>query len=136
MQIVEIQLMASVCDSGNTKFEHSTCVFCAVRILQTLCRKLKLPNDFDYKQLARLTPGYVGADLMALCREAAMTAVNRVLLETSGLTESHGQISVNEPLRDGVHTEADVTDEEAREQQTADINAAPQQEPGQNHLQV
>lgn len=52
-----------------------------LRILRTLCRKLKLPEDFDYQQLARLTPGYVGADLMALCREAAMSAVNRVLLE-------------------------------------------------------
>ncbi|XP_029962948.1 nuclear valosin-containing protein-like [Salarias fasciatus] len=52
-----------------------------LRILKTLCRKLKLPDDFDFLQLARLTPGYVGADLMALCREAAMSAVNRVLLE-------------------------------------------------------
>ncbi|KAG5266789.1 hypothetical protein AALO_G00236230 [Alosa alosa] len=52
-----------------------------LRILKTLCRKLKLPEDFDYQKLARLTPGYVGADLMALCREAAMSAVNRVLLE-------------------------------------------------------
>ncbi|XP_060772841.1 nuclear valosin-containing protein-like isoform X2 [Neoarius graeffei] len=51
------------------------------KILNTLCRKLKLPTDFDFAQLARLTPGYVGADLMALCREAAMTAVNRVLLQ-------------------------------------------------------
>uniref|UniRef100_A0A8P4GJD9 Nuclear VCP like n=1 Tax=Dicentrarchus labrax TaxID=13489 RepID=A0A8P4GJD9_DICLA len=50
-----------------------------LRILKTLCRKLKLPEDFEYQQLARLTPGYVGADLMALCREAAMSAVNRVL---------------------------------------------------------
>lgn len=40
-----------------------------------------MPADFDFAQLARLTPGYVGADLMALCREAAMTAVNRVLLQ-------------------------------------------------------
>ncbi|XP_066507015.1 nuclear valosin-containing protein-like [Hoplias malabaricus] len=52
-----------------------------LRILKTLCRKLKLPEDFDFRQLARLTPGYVGADLMALCREAAMSAVNRVLLQ-------------------------------------------------------
>uniref|UniRef100_A0AAQ5Y0I9 Nuclear VCP like n=1 Tax=Amphiprion ocellaris TaxID=80972 RepID=A0AAQ5Y0I9_AMPOC len=51
------------------------------RILKTLCRKLNLPEDFDYQKLARLTPGYVGADLMALCREAAMSAVNRILLE-------------------------------------------------------
>ncbi|KAJ8359591.1 hypothetical protein SKAU_G00161160 [Synaphobranchus kaupii] len=52
-----------------------------LRILRTLCRKLKLPEDFDFQLLAHLTPGYVGADLMALCREAAVSAVNRVLLE-------------------------------------------------------
>ncbi|XP_029448957.1 LOW QUALITY PROTEIN: nuclear valosin-containing protein-like [Rhinatrema bivittatum] len=51
------------------------------RILQTLCRKLKLPDSFDFHHLAHLTPGYVGADLMALCREAALCAVNRVLIQ-------------------------------------------------------
>lgn len=69
-----------------------------LRILKTLCRKLKLPDAFDYQRLARLTPGYVGADLMALCRAAAMNAVNRVLIgqgggppEGQGLTEDHDQ---------------------------------------------
>ncbi|XP_017381884.1 nuclear valosin-containing protein-like isoform X2 [Cebus imitator] len=51
------------------------------RILQTLCRKLRLPQAFDFCNLAHLTPGFVGADLMALCREAAMCAVNRVLMK-------------------------------------------------------
>uniref|UniRef100_A0A8C1V653 Nuclear VCP like n=1 Tax=Cyprinus carpio TaxID=7962 RepID=A0A8C1V653_CYPCA len=54
-----------------------------LKILKTLCRKITLMEDFDYRQLARLTPGYVGADLMALCREAAMTSVNRILLQPS-----------------------------------------------------
>ncbi|XP_043111095.1 nuclear valosin-containing protein-like isoform X2 [Puntigrus tetrazona] len=52
-----------------------------LKILKTLCRKMTLPEEFDYRQLARLTPGFVGADLMALCREAAMSAVNRILLQ-------------------------------------------------------
>ncbi|XP_036210806.1 nuclear valosin-containing protein-like isoform X4 [Myotis myotis] len=50
------------------------------RILQTLCRKLRLPETFQFRHLAHLTPGFVGADLMALCREAAMCAVSRVLM--------------------------------------------------------
>lgn len=65
-----------------------------IRIIKTLCRKLKLPEDFDYQQLARLTPGYVGADLMALCREAAMTAVNRALLQVTGAP--HNQSSATD----------------------------------------
>uniref|UniRef100_A0A3Q3WDV0 AAA+ ATPase domain-containing protein n=1 Tax=Mola mola TaxID=94237 RepID=A0A3Q3WDV0_MOLML len=77
-----------------------------VRILKTLCRKLKLPEDFDYQQLARLTPGYVGADLMALCREAAMSSVNRVLLKKDGWPQSCSQSSTEELLISGGQTEA------------------------------
>ncbi|XP_012921974.1 nuclear valosin-containing protein-like isoform X2 [Heterocephalus glaber] len=51
------------------------------RILQTLCRKLRLPETFNFCHLAHLTPGFVGADLMALCREAAVCAVNRALMK-------------------------------------------------------
>jgi len=81
--------------------------------LKTLCRKLTLPEDFDYQQLARLTPGYVGADLMALCREAAMSAVNRVLLKIRSLPQSQPQSSTE-----------------------AESGSRGQAETGQNHLQV
>uniref|UniRef100_A0A8C9S342 Nuclear VCP like n=1 Tax=Scleropages formosus TaxID=113540 RepID=A0A8C9S342_SCLFO len=66
-----------------------------LRILKTLCRKLTLPTDFDFQLLARLTPGYVGADLMALCREAAMNAVNRALFQ---LKQKDLQVNTSEPL--------------------------------------
>uniref|UniRef100_A0A452UM98 Nuclear valosin-containing protein-like n=1 Tax=Ursus maritimus TaxID=29073 RepID=A0A452UM98_URSMA len=71
------------------------------RILRTLCRKLRLPESFPFRHLAHLTPGFVGADLMALCREAAMGAVSRVLMtlqeqlpmdpETAGLPSGRGR---------------------------------------------
>ncbi|KAJ6666830.1 hypothetical protein lerEdw1_018832 [Lerista edwardsae] len=51
------------------------------KILKTLCRKLRLPESFDFAHLAHMTPGYVGADLLALCREAAMCTVNSVLIK-------------------------------------------------------
>ena len=41
------------------------------------CKDLKLSGEFDFKTLAQQTPGFVGADLMALAREAAMCAVTR-----------------------------------------------------------
>ncbi|XP_036925441.1 nuclear valosin-containing protein-like [Sturnira hondurensis] len=50
------------------------------RILQTLCRKLRFPETSHFRHLAHLTPGFVGADLMALCREAAVCAVSRALM--------------------------------------------------------
>ncbi|NWR28784.1 NVL protein, partial [Tachuris rubrigastra] len=65
------------------------------KILQTLCRKLKLPESFEFRHLARLTPGYVGADLMALCREAAMCTVNRVLIKSEEQRRKHTQTGGN-----------------------------------------
>lgn len=95
--------------------------------MKTLCRKLKLPEDFSYQQLARLTPGYVGADLMALCREAAMSAVNRVLLEL----RSQSQSSANDPLESRVQPKTAVTDGEVREVQTTPVSLECQDESGQ-----
>ncbi|CAG0886001.1 unnamed protein product [Darwinula stevensoni] len=46
-------------------------------ILKVMCRSLRLSQEFDFLKLARAAPGYVGADLQALTREAAMLAVNR-----------------------------------------------------------
>lgn len=44
-----------------------------------LCRDLTVDKGLNYSTLAHYTPGYVGADLRALVREAAMTAINRCL---------------------------------------------------------
>ncbi|HEY7414611.1 MAG TPA: CDC48 family AAA ATPase, partial [Ktedonobacteraceae bacterium] len=48
-------------------------------ILQIHSRDAALGNDVDFTRIAQLTPGFVGADLEALCREAAMNALRRVL---------------------------------------------------------
>ncbi|KAK1905559.1 Nuclear valosin-containing protein-like, partial [Dissostichus eleginoides] len=125
-----------------------------LRILKTLCRKLKLPEDFDFKQLARLTPGYVGADLMALCREAAMSAVHRVLMERRASSQRRSSTEetvtggaqtdeavtdgaqVEEAVTDGAQVEEAVTDGEVTETQTTDLTPPlPQEEVGHNDLQ-
>merc|ERR550519_257051 len=48
------------------------------KILEVLLRGLRLAPNTDMEELASLTPGYVGADLSSLAREAAISAVNRV----------------------------------------------------------
>ncbi|KAK1934165.1 Nuclear valosin-containing protein-like [Phytophthora citrophthora] len=48
------------------------------KILRVLARKMTLEGDFDFAALARRTPGYVGADLVSLTKEAAVGAVNRI----------------------------------------------------------
>ena len=50
-----------------------------MEILRIHSRDAALSNDIDFARLAQLTPGFVGADLEALCREAAMIALRRVL---------------------------------------------------------
>lgn len=83
------------------------------RILMTLCRKLKLPDAFDFHHLAHLSPGYVGADLMALCREAAMCAVNRVLINLE--QEQSTMVSAADEMDEGVQNVMQAA-EHAREE--------------------
>ncbi|KFW82252.1 Spermatogenesis-associated protein 5-like 1, partial [Manacus vitellinus] len=52
-------------------------------ILQLLTSNMPISADVDLAQLAELTPGYVGADLTALCREAVMQAVSHSSLEST-----------------------------------------------------
>jgi ribosome biogenesis ATPase len=46
--------------------------------LQVIVRKLRLSGDFDFAGVAARTPGFVGADLQALTKEAAAVAVSRI----------------------------------------------------------
>ncbi|MEM2637571.1 MAG: CDC48 family AAA ATPase [Candidatus Korarchaeota archaeon] len=48
-------------------------------ILQIHTRGMPLSQDVDLDELARKTHGYVGADLAALCKEAAMQVIRRIL---------------------------------------------------------
>ncbi|XP_024947442.1 nuclear valosin-containing protein-like [Cephus cinctus] len=47
-------------------------------ILKLHTKSLTLASDVNLTRIAELTPGYVGADLVSLIREAAMIAVDRV----------------------------------------------------------
>merc|ERR1712126_748662 len=48
-------------------------------ILKIICGSTALGPTLNLASLAHDTPGYCGADLNALCREAAMIAVDRIL---------------------------------------------------------
>ncbi|MCP9257146.1 Nuclear valosin-containing protein-like [Dirofilaria immitis] len=49
------------------------------KILEIVCKNLRFDGSVILQELARLTPGYVGADLKTLSREAASCAVNRAI---------------------------------------------------------
>lgn len=50
-------------------------------ILEIHSRGMPLAQDVDLERLAAITHGFVGADLEALCREAAMICLRRILPE-------------------------------------------------------
>ena len=57
-------------------------------ILRVICGDLTLEPDFCFFNLARLTPGYVAADLVALAREAGQDAIESLSSsEVSGWTK-------------------------------------------------
>ncbi len=52
-----------------------------LEILKIHTRNMPLDKDVDLEWLADVTYGYVGADIWALCKEAAMSALRRLLPE-------------------------------------------------------
>ncbi|NYT11632.1 MAG: CDC48 family AAA ATPase [Methanomassiliicoccales archaeon] len=59
-----------------------------LEILQIHTRGMPLDDDVDLERLADLTHGYAGADLAALCKEAAMHSLRRILPELDLESES------------------------------------------------
>jgi transitional endoplasmic reticulum ATPase len=52
-----------------------------LEIIQIHTRGMPLTEDVDLEKLADLTHGYAGADLSALCKEAAMRSLRRIIPE-------------------------------------------------------
>ncbi|KAL4160770.1 hypothetical protein PRNP1_001332 [Phytophthora ramorum] len=80
------------------------------KILRVLARKMTLEGDFDFAALARRTPGYVGADLVSLTKEAAVGAVNRIFtnINTERTVKSEGDaasVSAETETSDAVTSE-------------------------------
>lgn len=67
-------------------------------MLQVLCRKLRLAGEVQFKAIAARTPGFVGADLRALTKEAAASAIQRIF-EQPGLQPTTENLHPgNDPL--------------------------------------
>ncbi|MEM5834842.1 MAG: AAA family ATPase [Candidatus Aenigmatarchaeota archaeon] len=69
-----------------------------LEIFKIHTRNMPLDKDVDLNWLADITYGYVGADIMALCKEAAMSALRRVLPEIKWKEEEELPKEVMEKL--------------------------------------
>jgi ribosome biogenesis ATPase len=84
------------------------------RILSVLSRNLRLEGSFDFKRIARRTPGFVGADLAALAQGAAALAVKRIFStkETRALLPSASEsASVSNCEEHSIHGGSNVDEE-------------------------
>ncbi len=57
-------------------------------IFEIHTRHMPLDKDVDLDHLAEITHGYTGADIAAICREAAMHVLRRIQPEMAGLEEN------------------------------------------------
>lgn len=67
------------------------------RILSKMAEGMRLAEDLDLPLLAKLTPGYVGADLSALTKEAALIAVTRAFADLQEKKMAHDDEGAPEP---------------------------------------
>lgn len=65
-----------------------------VTILQYHTHKMPLSNSINLNTISSLLPGYIGADIEALCREAATCALKRI--QVSNSEEEQRKIEINE----------------------------------------
>ena len=74
-----------------------------VEILKVLTRRMRIASTpeiaFDFLSIARSTPGYVGADLASLTKEAAACAINRALLSSPRTTTTTTTTTVSASLQ-------------------------------------
>jgi len=68
------------------------------QILIKITRSMRLEGNFNFSRIAKLTPGYVGADLRALTKEAAVIAINRIFKETGSDKANKTFSSGRQPL--------------------------------------
>jgi len=69
---------------------------------------MRLNPAIDIIEIVRMTPGYVGADISTLCKEASIQAVSRIINEQSS----------NEPMKDT--QEVTEENEEGKEENEED----------------
>lgn len=61
-----------------------------IEILQKLTANMRLEPNFNHKDLVKFTPGYVGADIQTLCKEASIISVERAIRELDNQCNEEG----------------------------------------------
>lgn len=76
---------------------------CSILKSMTANMKLQDGSEFNYWELAKMTPGYVGADLKSLVTAAGITAIKRIFEGLSEVEQQSGDVPME--IDDKVSTE-------------------------------
>ena len=63
-------------------------------ILQKITQSMTLDENLDFVYLAKNIPGYVGADIVSLCREAAILAIHRFKQGNDDCNDMEGKLFI------------------------------------------
>ncbi|EGW32138.1 uncharacterized protein SPAPADRAFT_71630 [Spathaspora passalidarum NRRL Y-27907] len=79
-------------------------------ILRAMTKNIKLHDEtqFKYKELSKLTPGYVGADLKSLVTAAGIAAIKRIF---ESLSEKHEETNLQENNVDSMEVDGTGADD-------------------------
>lgn len=97
-------------------------------MFRVLCKNLKLEDNFNFSLLARLTPGYVGADLMLLCRVATMSVLDRILntIKSNGSENNmEAETQENPPNQESVGLNGKMHESDSKQNVTSNTDTIP-----------
>ncbi|XP_050592650.1 nuclear valosin-containing protein-like isoform X1 [Bombus affinis] len=117
------------------RFDHEVCLGipdrdARAKILAVHTEKVALAPNVSLSTIASLTPGFVGADLVALIREAAMAAMDRILEDLKSVPDNKSsQIpehsTVTEKKTESFENSSNLVEEVTIEPSTSNQNNVP-----------
>ncbi|AMD21894.1 HFR039Cp [Eremothecium sinecaudum] len=79
-----------------------------IHILKKLTSRLKIDGNIDFVKLAKLTPGFVGADLKALATAAGTCAIKRIFQDYATVPDDSEMDLDTEPIQNQLKNTADI----------------------------
>mmetsp|Transcript_55606 Transcript_55606/g.82700 ORF Transcript_55606/g.82700 Transcript_55606/m.82700 type:complete len:590 (-) Transcript_55606:82-1851(-) len=84
---------------------------CRLGIIQSMLKEMRLKEDVNVRVLAKKTPGFVGADVRSLMREAAVVAMDRIFNDVFEQRKKNGVPTMNN-TDDGLSDIPEIMEEE------------------------
>ncbi|KAG0667700.1 Ribosome biogenesis ATPase rix7 [Maudiozyma exigua] len=101
-----------------------------LHILRKITQSLKIDGEIDYSKLAKLTPGFVGADLKALTTAAGTCAIKRIFENSKDLLTTNTDVIENtedQAIDEDIKMDEDNPETNENEDKSKNGNASPEQ---------